>query len=268
MGTYFWGAALVTIFSVIRGRRVGPSVKFFVIFGAGVLLSLMALTRPVRHLVADPAQMGKYFGKVTKNSATAQLDKWAVATRPFFMELIDRNRQYLDDVSKLDAALQPLYSPASFRDAASVQAMLDALAQRLAIADKYADIQPVIAKMPGYVATVNATDKEKQEFLAGFNQSIAKAVNGRNSVPALEHNWIASAIDLYEFLLAHPYSYNFGNIMFKGSADAAAFNSKLNKSRDLYAQFLRAYQSARHAEDALLAQMGLNRSDIGLDHPQ
>jgi hypothetical protein len=207
-------------------------------------------------------------GSAIRNPGQPHLDRWAVAVRPFFIELTGHNRQYVDDVCKLDAALQPLYSPASFRDPASVQAVLEALAQRLAIADKYADIQPVIAKMPGYVATVNATEKEKQEFLTVFNESIGKRLSGKNSISALEHNWIASTIDLYKFAFAHPYSYNFGNIVFKSSADAAVFNNKLNRSRDLYAQFLRAYQASHRAEDAVLAQMGLQRSDLGLNHPQ
>ena len=262
-GSFLLAATLVFLFDKIRRRNRSTPTRLLAISTVACVMSVLALASesPERHIVGSIRQ-------AIKNPEQPHLDKWGVAVRPFFTELVSRNRQYLDEVSKLDAALQPLYSPASFADAASVQSMLDALAQRLAVADEYADVQPVVAKMPGYVATVDASDKEKQEFLAGFNESIAKGLSGKNSVSALEHNWSASAIDLYKFALAHPYSYNFGNILFKSSADAVAFNNKLNKSRDLYAQFLRAYQTSRRAQDTLLAQMGFQRSDVALDHPQ
>jgi len=263
-GSFIVAAILVFLFDKIRHRNPSPPTRLLAISAVACVMSVLALASPQssRRLVLGS------LGQAINNPSQPHLDKWGLAARPLCMELVSRNRQYLDEVSKLDAALQPLYSPASFRDAASVQAMLDALAQRLAIADKYADIQPVLAKMPGYIAAVDATDKEKQEFLAGFDESIAKGLRGKNSVSAWEHNWIASAVDLYKFSLAHPYSYNVGNILFKSAADAVAFNSKLNKSRDFYARFLRAYQTSRCAEDALSAQTGFQRPDISLDGPQ
>jgi hypothetical protein len=74
----------------------------------------------------------------------------------------------------IDDALQPLYSPESFRHAKSIQGILDALDQRLVVAEENADIQPLLKKVPGYVAKVDATNEEKQEYLTGFNESVAK----------------------------------------------------------------------------------------------
>jgi len=265
MGTFFSALIILTMFAVIRGRRVRSSVKFLSILGPGFLLGLMILGKPLPRLAPDPAQFRRV-GEVIKNSGTVPLDKWDLAVRPVYIELISRNRQYVDDVSKLDDALQPLYSPASFRDAKSNEAMLDALDQRLQIADKNADIQPVLAKVPGYVAEVDATEREKKGFMAGFNESMAKGMKGKNSVFALEQNWLVSAIDLYRFARAHQASYRYdsGEILFKRAAESATFNNKLNQSHQKYSQFLRAYTASRRAQDALLAQMGLERSDTSL----
>jgi hypothetical protein len=267
IGTYFWAVVILTIFALIRGRRVRSSVKFLSILGPGFLLGLMILGKPLPHLAPDPAQFRRA-GEVIKNSGTVPLDKWDLAVRPFYIELISRNRQYVAEVSKLDDALQPLYSPASFRDAKSIQAMLDALDQRLVIVDKYAGIQPLLAKVPEYVANVDATEWEKRQFMAGFKDSTAKSFSAKNSVAALEHKWVVSAIDLYKFALSHQgaYSYSPGNVLFKNVADFTAFNEKRNKSRELYSQFLKAYTASRRAQDVLLAQMGLQRSDIGLEN--
>jgi hypothetical protein len=264
-GTYLWAVLILIIFAVIRQKRMRSSVKFLAIAAPGLLIGLVILTKPAPHLPADPNQL-RPIGQLVKNSGNEPLDKWSLAMRPFYTELISHNRQYVDAVAKLDDALQPLYSPASFSDAKSVHAILDALDQRLLIADKYADIQPMLGKIPGYVAKVDATDKEKEEFMTGFNAPFGKGLNAKNSVSALEHKWLASAIDLYKFSLAHQdsYTYSSGNVMFKNPVYFAVFKVKMNSSRGNYSQFLKAYTTTRRAQDTFLAQAGLQLSDIGL----
>lgn len=264
-GTYFSAVIILIIFAVIHKKRVRSSVKFLAVAAPGLLIGLMILAKPPRQLQPDPAQI-QSFAQAIKNPATGNVDKWDLALRPFYAELISRNHQYVDDVSKLDNDLQPLYSPASFRNAQSIQVILNALDQRLAIADKYANIQPVFAKVPEYVAKVDATDREKREFLAGFNDTAPTSLTAKKSVSVLEHKWVASAIDLYKFSLAHQdsYIYNSGNISFRSSVNFAVFKVKMNSSRENYSQFLRAYTATRRAQDAFLAQAGLQPSDIGL----
>jgi hypothetical protein len=267
IGIFIWAVLILIIFAVIRQKRVRSSAKFLAVAGPGLLLGLMILAKPPRHLQPDPNRI-QSLTQVIKNPSTGNANKWDLALRPFYAELISRNREYVDDVSKLDNDLQPLYSPASFRDAQSIQAILNALDQRLAIADKYADIQPVFSKVPGYVAQVNATEREKREFLAGFNDTAPKNLTAKNSVSSLEHKWVASAIDLYKFSLAHQgsYTYNSGNVTFRHSVNFAVFKVKMNSSRENYSHFLRAYSATRHSQDAFLAQAGLQRSDIGLEN--
>jgi len=269
MGTFFWAVIILIIFAVIRQKRVRSSVKFLAVAGPGLLLGLIILAKPPRHLAPDLAQI-QSISHAIKNPAAANANKWDLALRPFYAELISRNRQYVDDVSKLDNDLQPLYSPSSFRDAQSIQAMLNALDQRLAIADKYADIQPVFAKALGYVAQVDATDREKREFLARFNDAAPANLTAKKSVSSLEHKWLASAIDLYKFSFAHQgsYTYSSGNVSFNNSVNFAIFKVKMNSSRENYSQFLQAYSATRRAQDAFLAQAGLQRSEIGLDNPK
>jgi hypothetical protein len=267
MSTYFWAVVILIIFAAIHKKRVRSSVKFLAIAGPGLLLGIMSLAKPPRQLQPDPARI-QSLTQAIKNPPKANVDKWDLALRPFYAELISRNRQYVDDVSKLDNDLQPLYSPASFRDPQSIQAILNALDQRLVIADKYADIQPVFAKVPGYVAQVDATDRQKREFLAGFNDTAPTNLTAKKSVSSLEHKWVLSAIDLYKFSLTHQgsYTYSSGSISFKNSVNFAVFKVKLNSSRENYSQFLQAYSASRRAQDAFLAQTGLQRSDIGLEN--
>src|SRR5260221_599779 len=269
IGIFFWAAIILTIFGLIRDKQIRSSLKFLAIVGPGFLLGLISLSKPTPHLKPDPAQL-RHIGQVFKGSETSQLNKWDLAIRPLYLELVSRNRQYIDEISKLDDALQSLYSPASFRDAKSVQAILDALELRLAVADKYADLKPLFQKVPEYVAKVDATEEQKQDYLAGFNESFGKGLTAKNSVFSMEHKWVLSAIDLYRFSLAHQNSYKFssGRVIFKNDAEFAVFSNKLNNSREYYSQFLRAYTGSRRAQSALLAQMGLQPSDAGLENPE
>jgi hypothetical protein len=267
MSTYFWAVVILIIFAVIHKKRVRSSVKFLAIVGPGFLLGLMSLSKPTPHLKPDPARI-QSLTQAIKNPSTANANKWDLALRPFYAELISRNRQYIDDVSKLDNDLQPLYSPASFQVAPSVPAILNALHQSTAIHEKYAYIQPAFAKVPGYVAQVDATERQKREFLAGFKDTAPTNLTAKKSISSLEHKWLASAIDLYKFSLAHQgsYTYSSGNVSFNNSVNFAVFKVKLNSSRENYSQFLRAYSASRRAQDAFLAQTGLQRSDIGLEN--
>jgi len=263
-GRFIVAAILVFVFDRVRARNPSAPARLLAISTVAVAMTFLSLLYSASSSFHNsPRRALREVAQSIKNPAQPHLDKWAVAVRPFFVELVSRNQDYVEEVSRLDNALLPLYSPASFRDAASIQPILDALGQRLAIADKNADIQPLLAKMPGYIASVDAPESEKQKFLDDFNKFFAKGLASKNSVFAQERAWILSAIDLYQFALAHRNSYtNSGQALFKNSADAATFNGKLNNSRQLYAQFLHSYQASRNVQDALLAQMGLERSDI------
>jgi len=270
-GRIIVAAIVVFLFDRIRHRSPSTPARLLAISSVAVVLTFVSLLGAAFSSSGDhPFNPLRGLAPSVKNPEPAHLDKWGVAVRPFFVELVSHNRDYVEEVSKLDNDLQPLYSPASFRDAGSVQSILTALDRRLAVADKNADIQPLLAKMPGYIAGVDAPESEKQKFLAGFNESFAKGLASKNSVFALEHSWILSAIDLYQFALArgNSYTYSSGSVLFKNSADAVAFNKKLGDSRQRYAEFLRAYQASRKVQDTLLAQLGLQRSDTAPDPPK
>jgi hypothetical protein len=77
-------------------------------------------------------------------------------------------------------SMRPLnrYTPESFRDAATIQGTLEELRSRLAVADKYGDLDVVFVKMKQYAVSVDGSEKERQEFLEGFESSLPKARAG------------------------------------------------------------------------------------------
>jgi len=100
------------------------------------------------------------------------------------------NDGYVSEVSQLDSAALPLYTPDSFRDAAVIQQMLTQLRNRLAVAEKYSSVQPILDKMKDYVAAVNASEEEKREFLEGFKSTAPKGLGPRDVAGAREREWL------------------------------------------------------------------------------
>ena len=268
-GVCFWAVIIVVIFAAIRNKGVHPAVKFLVVFGAGFLLGLMNLGKPTRHLTADPSSaLLRQFGDDLKNPKVS--NKWNAPGRALLMDLLSFNRQYISDVSKLDETAKPLYTTESFRDTATVQAMIDQLHARIAIADKYADLEPVLSKMKGYVAAVNGSETEKREYLEGFESTLP---NTRASFKALkdkERGWLQASLDLYQFTLSKrgTYAVQNGNLIFKKTGDSDTFNQKLVEARTLRTEYLRTYWEVRHTQEAMAAQMGLKGTEFDPNRPR
>ena len=272
-GTFVIAGIFIFLYEKIRRREPSTPSRLLAISSVACLLSLLALVNSANSSpFGSKRATAAYYQQLLKNPGAPSVSqaphtKWDPAGRAFFNDLLAQNRQYITEVSKLDLVLQPLYAPASFRDAPSILAIIDALRQRLVVAERYSQLAPIFAKMPGYLTTIDATDQEKLEFLESFNKGVPKALAARKSLSALERDWLTASIDLYKFALAHRTAFvcDSGKIIFKRATDSAIFTDKLNKSQVLNAQFLRAYWASRRAQDAALAQAGLQRSDVGLD---
>jgi hypothetical protein len=117
------------------------------------------------------------------------------------------NEQYLSEVSKLESAALPVYTPESFRDVATIHQILSQLRARLAIAEKFASLEPVLKKVPAYVQSVDASEEDKKKFLEGFESSIRKGLGARKVVTDIEHDWLTASIGLYEFTLSKQGAY-------------------------------------------------------------
>jgi hypothetical protein len=269
VGTLFWVLIILGIFAAIHNRRIRSSIKFLVIFGAGFLLGILILAKPMRQVGGDPNPSTlRQFADELKNPNSSS--KWNAPGRALMKDLMTFNQQYVSDVSKIDATAQPLYTPESFRDAATIQGTLEELRSRLAVADKYSDLDVVFVKMKQYVASVDGSEKEKQEFLEGFESSLPKARAGYKALKDKERAWLQASVDLYQFGLSKQgtYALQNGNLIFKKAADSDIFNQKLAKARNLKTDFFSAYGQMRHTQEVMAAQLGLQGTEFDPNHRQ
>jgi len=216
--------------------------------------------RAVRH----PGDLLK--NKSAPNLPPAVKTKWDPAARALMKDILSRNQQYVSEISALDETAQPLYTVESFRNAATVRQMIAQLQARLTVADKYTDWAPVFAKMTEYVGSVDASDDEKRKFLAVYESTLPRTLAASKAITDKEHTWLLASLDLYQFALAKDgaYVWQNGNLTFKQRADSDRFRQKFTRARALNADFLRAYWEVRNAQEALLAELGMQDSEF--DH--
>jgi hypothetical protein len=264
-------SAVVILFCKIRDLKPRWPVLGLVILTLSSLVTLgtMAFTSQPRLKGIDKSTIRRYSDEV-KSPSSANVPalpptKWDSATRSLLKDVQARNEQYVAAISGLDETAKPLYTPESFRDAATIQTMLDQLHTRLAVADEYSDWQPVFARMNEYVAAVDASADEKRKFLAEYQAALPSTLAACKAISMKEHAWLQSTMDLYQFALAKEGSYTWHSdqLSFKSHADSVAFRQKFLKARTLNTQFLQAYWQVRQAEQAMIAQMGVQSPAAG-----
>jgi len=172
------------------------------------------------------------------------------------------NDAYVSEVSRLDMTEQTLYAPLSFGDVATIQQRLAELHTRLAIAEKYSSVAPMVAKMDGYVSAVNASEEEKRQFLARFMPGLQASVAHRTAGSGYERDWLNASIAAYQFMLANQSSYKVSadgqSGMFNRPELAKAFNQRLKTIYELKQRFLMA-------NGAYLASQRAARDQVGME---
>jgi hypothetical protein len=268
LGPYVVSAILVFGYFWLARKSPHYSSKLLVISCGASLFAVLSLAQtlqaPVARMMRAPPRVSAAVPTNPKAAPTRTPTIWDPAIRSTFTDIQSFNDQYLAEISKLDSSALPLYTPESFRDAATVQQMLSQLRARLAVAEKFSNPEISLDKLKDYVAAVNATDADKRKFLAGFAPPMDKGIQLRKIAAARERDWLHASIDLYEFAQANQsfYVYSDRKILFTRHDLTAQFGQRLQKAARLRNEFLRAQQNFLTGQTYLLAQLGLRASDL------
>jgi hypothetical protein len=271
LGPYVVSAIGVFVYYWIRRKKPHFSSKLLGISGGASLFAILSLSNslPASRAGVDP-RAERNVADLAHDSAvpasrSIPATKWNPAIRAFFTDLRSFDEHYLSEVGQFHRASLPVYTLESFRDAATIQQILSQLHARLAVAEKFSSVEPLLNKIPAYVQSVDASEEEKEEFLEGFESSARQNLASRKIVTDIEHDWLTTSIGLYEFTLSKQgaYSLRDGNLIFKSNGAAVEFNRKLQNAQRLRAEFYQAYRALRNQQAAALAQFGLKPSDLG-----
>jgi hypothetical protein len=276
VGSLVVAVIIVLGYFKVRGKKPRGPVQALVILTLSSLLTLLTLTLPARPRLAaiDPSTIRRYSVETQSrdlpSSPPAVQTKWDPASRSLMKDIVARNQQYVAEISALDETAKPLYTVESFRDEAAIQQMIDQLHARLIVADKYADWRPVFLKMKVYVAAVDASEDEKRRFMQEYEATLPKTLAACKAISDKEHAWLQASLELYQFALSREgaYVWQNGNLSFKTRADSDVFSQKFFKARTLNTQFLKAYWEVRQAQEAMMAQLGVQSSEFDASRPQ
>lgn len=269
LGAYLLPGIAVFLYYKIRDRNPSNSTKLFTISTGASLLSLIALAGMHSAAPAIAAPTGP---RVTVNAArdsspppapSSPPTKWDAALRSIYTDIRAFNEQHVSEVTKVDSTSVPVYTPESFRDAATIQQILSQLHARLAVAEKFSSLEPILNKMLGYIQSVDTTEAEKKNFLEGFKSSARKSLGAHKVAADLEHDYLTASLGLYQFALSKQggYSLREGNLIFRTKELAAEFNRKLYNAQRLRVQFFQSFRAYQNQQNAALAQIGLKPSD-------
>jgi len=266
VGPFLASAILVFAFYFFRRKQVHYSAKLLSIsYGASffALLALLASSH-ISPAVADPALAvpSDVAAPIKKLRPAHVASIWDPAMISLYADLKASNDAYVAEVSQLDMVEHTLYAPLSFRDAATMQQRLAELHTRLTIAEKYSSVAPMVAKMDGYVAAVNASADEKRQFLAGFMPRLQASVAYRTAASGYERDWLKASVAAYQFMLTNQSSYRVSadgkNGIFDRPELAKAFNERLKTIYELKQRFL-------VANGAYLASQRAAREQVGME---
>ena len=269
LGPYVVSAILVFGYFWLARKHVHYSSKLLAISGGASLFAVLSLAQtmqaPAARLMRAPKRaLAAALPTTPKALSTRPATIWDPAIRSTFTDIQSFNDQYLAEISKLDGSALPLYTPESFRDAATVRQLLAQLRARLAVAEKFSNPEASMGKLKDYVAAVNAADADKQKFLSGFAPPMDKCLQLRRNAAARERDWLHASIDLYEFAQTSQdfYVYTNGKVLFTRNDLPAQFGQRLQKAARLRNEFLQAQQNFLRGQSFLLAQQGFRASDL------
>jgi hypothetical protein len=274
---YFLGACLgpfavpaffLLMFYLIFRKPASNSSRLLITFCSASVLGILSLVGtmqasrilPAKAAVVDPALTAppaKRKSQLPVRTPTI----WDPAIISLYSDLKASNEAYVAAVSKLDLSEPRLYSPESFRGTENIQRTIDQLQDRLAVADQFSSLDPILAKMPGYVAAIDGSAAEKREFLSSFMPTVQRSVANRTAASAYEHDWLRASVALYQYMQANQSAYTFSADGQKGIIKNRDFakqvNAKMQKVMQLKQQFLRANDAYLESQESARAQMGM-----------
>jgi hypothetical protein len=268
VGPYLVSAIIVLIYRLIRGRKVNNTTNLFALFCGASFFAVLSLLNsahattpmPVADATFAPQTFGQPLGKPNAQPLRAPTI-WDPAVISLYTDLKSANDTYVAAVSRLDVTAQSLYMPDSFRDTPAIQKILAQLHDRMAVADQFSSLDPILAKMPSYVAAIDASETDKREFLANFMPTARRSIADRNTASAYEHDWLRASIALYQFMLAKQGAYAISSDGAKGTfyrPDVSSqFQNKIQNVQRLKQRFLQANQAYLANQSAARAQLGM-----------
>lgn len=270
-GAFLLGLLVPFIYSKARRKRLSaPQWWFFASIGALFFTLLASFGTHEQHPTLSQADINRELRDVMnqtlgKAPPSAHPEWRQEPVRGFYNDLVKTNVQYQQELSALDTSdLNKMYSAQSYASRAKMQKTLEELQSVRAVDQKYASLDPVYDAMRVRIWSANVSNKEKDEFLTGFNKSIHTSMAPRDETFTKARAWIDASSDLYQFMLANQRNYTIrdGKLVFQTADTLSEFKEKQSHAIECRKELNEARSNFKSYQAKTLQQLGLSPSDF------
>ncbi|HKS79887.1 MAG TPA: hypothetical protein VJR23_00145 [Candidatus Acidoferrales bacterium] len=190
---------------------------------------------------------------------------WGEPVRECYAGIRKFNGDYTQQMAALDKhELRHLYTTESYSTRADMQETVKELQSIENLDSKYASLDPVLDKLRQQIWAADVPEKQKDEFLTGFNKSINNSLAPRDDSFVKARQWILDSTNLYEFMLANEggYTIHSRKLLFQSGTALAQFRDKQSRAIASYQALQDSRKNANTFRNETLKKYGLSTSDF------
>jgi len=268
-------AFVVWLINRARREKLSPAQKHLFVVLLVLFMSLVSFAGSMRDggrssdaSVKD--QVGHLLKQATGKEVGVNANWYDGPTREFLRDLVSFSQEYTGAIHSVDKTpIAKLYTPESYATPARMQHTIAELQAMLEVDKKYESLDPVVKKLEANIDAAQASNRQKQEFLAGFHSSLAKTLAPRTETFRTEEEWLQSSIELYQFVLAHvsDYTVHEKKLIFRGDGLRLEFQDKQSKSIALRKTAVEAKSKFDASRQDAMSRGGISPSDLPFPQP-
>jgi hypothetical protein len=193
----------------------------------------------------------------------------SAVVRDYFSQIMRLRRKHDQDSQQYARTLGNLYSPDSFSSPARMRESMQAVDGIRKIDQDFAiAFGKTVGELKARVQASSLSAHDKEEFLHGVNNGLgsSEVVATWKDLQKAEDKWSKATHAFYEFALTQSSAIKVenGHVLIVGEAVRQEFNSRLHECGDLSNRVMAANRTMALKQQAGMKNMGVTRSDLGL----
>jgi hypothetical protein len=190
-------------------------------------------------------------------------DTW----RPMFKQMVDLNKQYMEDVNRLDtSAVSDLNTAKSFLQPEIGDRALQQIHAVYALDSTQEEkLGRILEDLRHSMETVTTSASEREAFMKGFDQGMKAGMSKRSVTVAAEKAWMEALDEEYDYARAHQSNLmeRDGKVVIQGHEIVLEFNRRVDHQEELRKEFIEKQKEFSQFQASTLQKMGVKPQDIG-----
>ena len=187
--------------------------------------------------------------------------------RPIFKQMVDLNKQYMEQVNHLDtSAVSDLNTARSFLHPEVGDHALQQVHAVYAVDSMQEEkLARILADLRHTMETMATSESDREAMLKGYDQGMQAGMSKRSETVAAEKAWMAALDDEYDYARSHQANLmdRDGHVVIQGHEIVLEFNRRLEQQEQLRKDFVRKQQEFSLFQANSLKKMGVTPQDVG-----